>query len=129
MIIDLMKLANEPYEALLGRLLLAFIRDKLPYLVLNFGGGLVRQLEEVAHDFEDIHRGFLGQWLLAFVREKLGDFSFHFLVEDQVGLLVDLRRFGGFVRHVILGVLILDGPLYYASFIALVVFRAYLLRG
>jgi hypothetical protein len=129
MIIDLVKFANEPYEALLGSLLLAFIRDEVPYLVLNFGGGLVRQLEEVAHDFEDVHHSFVVQWLLAFVREKLGDFSFHLLVEDQVGFLVDLRRFGSFGGHIILGVLVLCGALYNASFGTLVVFGAYLLRG
>jgi hypothetical protein len=96
--------------------------------VLNFGGGLVRQLEEVAHDFEDVHHSFVVQWLLAFVREKLGDFSFHLLVEDQVGLLVDLGGFGSLGGHVILGVLVLGGPLNNASFVTLVVFGAYLLR-
>ncbi len=90
MIIDLVKFANKPYQALLGRLLLAFIRDEVPYLVLNFSGSLIRQLEEVPHDLEDVHHSFVAQWLLAFVREKLGDFSFHLLVEDQIGFLIDL---------------------------------------
>ena len=98
-------------------------------MLLNFGGCLIRQLEEVAHDFEDVHHSLAVQWLLAFVREKLDDLSFHLLVEDQVGFLVDLRRFGSFGGHVVLGVLILVGHLYNASFIALVVFGAHLLRG
>ena len=110
-------------------MLLALIRDEVPNLLLDFGGCLVRQLEEVAHDFEDVHHSLVVQWFLTFVREKLGDFSFHLLVEDQVGFLVDLRRFGDFTGHIVLGVLILVGPLYNASFIALVVFGSYLLRG
>jgi hypothetical protein len=51
MVIDLVKFANEPNEAILGRLLLALIRDDVPNLVLDFGESLIRQLEEVAHDF------------------------------------------------------------------------------